>query len=99
MFTRKLALAAAAGSLMLLTGCVSTDMKMGSQDAKTVATGSAAGAATAGESSELEKCSSPLGTISLVENQDTGWYTILRNEYKLPPTSNLLRDRDRKSVV
>ena len=91
MFTRKLALAAAAGSLMLLTGCVSTDMKMGSQDAKTVATGSAAGAATAGESSELEKCSSPLGTISLVENQDAGWYTILRNEYKLPPTSNLLR--------
>lgn len=91
MFTRKLALAAAAGSFMLLTGCVSTDMKMGSQDAKTVATGSAAGGAATGESSELEKCSSPLGTISLVENQDAGWYTILRNEYKLPPTSNLLR--------
>ncbi len=29
--------------------------------------------------------------MSLVENQDAGWYTILRNEYRLPPTSNLLR--------
>lgn len=29
--------------------------------------------------------------MSLVENQDAGWYTILRNEYKLPPTANLLR--------
>ncbi len=91
MSTRKLALAAAASPLMLLTGCISTGMQMGSPDAKSVATGGAAGGTASGESSELEKCSSPLGTVSLVENQDAGWYTILRNEYKLPPTSNLLR--------
>jgi curli biogenesis system outer membrane secretion channel CsgG len=29
--------------------------------------------------------------VSLVENQSAGWYTILTGEYKLPPTSNLLR--------
>ena len=29
--------------------------------------------------------------MSLVENQDAGWYTILRDEYRLPPTANLLR--------
>ena len=91
MSQHKLALVVAAGAFMLLTGCQSFDMKMGSQDAKTVATGSAAGGSAAGESTSLEKCESPLGTVSLVENQDAGWYTILRNEYRLPPTSNLLR--------
>ena len=91
MSKRKLAVLAAVGAAALLAGCETTNMKMGSQDAKTVATGSAAGAATSGENSELEKCASPLGTVSLVENQNAGWYTILRDEYRLPPTANLLR--------
>ena len=91
MSKRKLAVLAAVGAAALLAGCETTNMKMGSQDAKTVATGSAAGAATSGENSELEKCASPLGTVSLVENQTAGWYTILRDEYRLPPTANLLR--------
>jgi len=83
--------AAAVLAALALAGCETTDMKMGSADAKTVATGSAAGAATSGASGQLERCASPLGTVSLVENQNAGWYTILRNEYKLPPTANLLR--------
>lgn len=29
--------------------------------------------------------------MSLIENEQAGWYTILRNEYRLPPTANLLR--------
>jgi curli biogenesis system outer membrane secretion channel CsgG len=91
MFKRKLAVLTAAGAVVLLAGCETTDMKMGSQDAKTVATGSAAGEATSGENSALEKCASPLGTVSLVENETAGWYTILTGEYKLPPTANLLR--------
>ena len=64
---------------------------MGNSDAKTVATGSAAGAATSGTSTELERCESSLGTVSLIENQQAGWYTILRDQYRLPPTANLLR--------
>lgn len=87
----RLSVLAAACAAVLLTGCETTNMRMGSADAKTVATGAAGGASAANESTQLEKCSGPLGTISLVENQDAGWYTILRNEYKLPPTSNLLR--------
>jgi curli biogenesis system outer membrane secretion channel CsgG len=79
-----------AGALVL-SGCATTDMQMGSQSAKTVATGSAAGSATAGESSALERCDSPLGTVSLIENVNAGWYTVLTGEYKLPPTANLLR--------
>ena len=84
-------LATACAAVALLAGCETTNMRMGSPEAKTVATGAAGGASAAGESAQLQKCSSPLGTVSLVENQDAGWYTILRNEYKLPPTSNLLR--------
>jgi len=83
--------AAAVGALLLLGGCESTNMQMGSPAAKTMATGSAAGSASANASGQLERCASPLGTVSLVENQNAGWYTILRNEYRLPPTSNLLR--------
>lgn len=75
----------------MLSGCVTTDMQMGNPAAKTVATGSAAGASSTNTSSALEKCQSPLGTVSLIENQSAGWYTILTNEYRLPPTANLLR--------
>lgn len=78
-------------AVLLLAGCETTNMQMGSRDAKTVATGSAAGSATSGESGALERCASPLGTVSLVENQNAGWYTIVTGEYRLPPTSNLLR--------
>ncbi|MDQ0586204.1 peptidoglycan-binding protein [Variovorax paradoxus] len=89
-----MATAVAALMALALTGCQnmpSLDMQMGSQSAKTVATGSAAGSATSGESSALERCDSPLGTVSLIENVDAGWYTVLTGEYKLPPTANLLR--------
>lgn len=91
MRTAKFKLAALAAGAILLTGCQTTDMQMGSQSAKTVATGSAAGAASANASSALERCASPLGTVSLIENQSAGWYTIITGEYRLPPTSTLLR--------
>ena len=86
-----LSIVAAACAVLALAGCETTNMKMGSSDAKTVATGAAAGGTAANASSQLEHCQSPLGTVSLVENQDAGWYTILRDEYRLPPTANLLR--------
>lgn len=76
---------------ILLSACSATDIKMGSMGAKTVATGSAGGSDAYGANSALERCVEPLGTISLVENQNAGWYTILRGEYNLPPTANLLR--------
>lgn len=85
------AIGAAATVAVLLAGCETTNMRMGSADAKTVATGSAAGASTDGSSNELERCDSAMGTVSLIENQQAGWYTILRDQYRLPPTANLLR--------
>lgn len=88
---RTFALTAVAAASLLLVGCETTNMKMGSQEAKTVATGSAAGSTSTNANSALERCAAPLGTVSLVENQQADWYTILRNEYKLPPTASLLR--------
>lgn len=81
----------AAVTLGFLTACQSPPMQMGDPAAKTVATGSAAGSTTAGSNTVLERCAAPLGTISLIENVNAGWYTILTGEYKLPPTANLLR--------
>jgi len=74
---------------LTLAGCASMDM--GSQKAKTVATGAAGGADAENANTQLEHCDSSLGTISLVENQTAGWYTILTQEYRLPPTAQLLR--------
>ncbi len=88
---RLCAVSAAVATALLLGGCETTNMRMGSADAKTVATGSAAGGASTGASDSLERCESPLGTVSLIENQQAGWYTILRDQYRLPPTANLLR--------
>ncbi len=84
-------LAIVAVGAFLLTGCQTAEMQMGAQSAKTTATGSAAGSASANTSSALEKCASPLGTVSLIENQSAGWYTVLTGQYHLPPTANLLR--------
>ena len=81
----------AVAAAALLSGCETTNMKMGDAGAKTVVTGAAAGGNSTNTNSALEKCDSPLGTISLIENQSAGWYTILTGEYRLPPTSNLLR--------
>lgn len=86
--------ATAVAAALTLAGCQTMpglDMQMGSPSAKTVATGATAGGTAAGESTALERCDAPLGTVSLVENVNAGWYTVLTNQYRLPPTANLLR--------
>ncbi|MBX3610506.1 MAG: peptidoglycan-binding protein [Hydrogenophaga sp.] len=67
-----------------------TSMNLGG-GSNNATTGGASGSAAANASDQLERCESPLGTLALVENQSAGWYTVLRNEYRLPPTANLLR--------
>ena len=85
------ALAAAVSAAVLLSGCETTDMQVGSPEAKTVATGSAAGSTTANANTTLEHCPAPLGTMSLQVDRDADWYTTLVNDYHLPPPVNLLR--------
>ena len=52
------ALALACATLALV-GCETTNMKMGSPEAKTVATGGAAGSASSNASGALERCAAP----------------------------------------
>ncbi|RCS56842.1 CsgG/HfaB family protein [Parvibium lacunae] len=75
-----------------LTGCGSTTpMQVGDSSAKTVATGSAGGENAQGANPQLEKCEKTLGTIALVEDQGADWYRILTTNYKLGPTSQVLK--------
>ncbi|NLD53566.1 MAG: peptidoglycan-binding protein [Burkholderiaceae bacterium] len=77
---------------LALAGCADMQgVQMGSQSAKTVATGSAAGAASANANSQLERCDESLGTLAVVEDQGSPWYYQLRNEYKLQSTVPLIR--------
>jgi curli biogenesis system outer membrane secretion channel CsgG len=76
---------------VLLSGCVSTGPTIGSKDADTVATGSAAGGSAQNANTQLEKCDGPLGTAALVEDQSADWYRIFTSEYKLGSTAPVLR--------
>jgi len=66
-------------------------MQMGSQSAKTTATGSTAGASSQGVNPELERCDTTLGTLAVVEDTNTSWYSYLRLEWKLGPTTPVLK--------
>jgi hypothetical protein len=73
----------------LLAGC--SNMQMGSPDAKTTATGSAGGANAENANSQLEKCSSSLGTVAVVEDTSAPWYGILTGQMKLGSTTPVLK--------
>ena len=75
----------------LLGGCVATAPTIGSEKANTVVTGSAAGNASQGANTALEKCASPLGTVALVEETASDWYRLFTTEYKLGSTVPVLR--------
>lgn len=83
----RVALATAAGSL--LAACSS--VQMGSSDAKTTATGSAAGSTTANANTQLEKCASSLGTIAIVEDTNAPWYGVLTGQMHLGSTTPVLK--------
>ena len=82
-------LAFAVSTTVLLAAC--SNMQTGSQDAKTVATGSAGGATTQNANSALEKCPTPLGTMAVVEDQGASWYGILTGQLHLGSTTPVLK--------
>lgn len=89
--TTRHSILSAAVLAVLLSGCVSTGPTIGSKDADTVATGSAAGGSAQNANTQLEKCDSPLGTAALVEDQSADWFRIFSAEYKLGSTAPVLR--------
>jgi curli biogenesis system outer membrane secretion channel CsgG len=74
---------------LTLSSCVG--MQMGSQSAKTTATGSTAGAATSGANEALERCEAPLGTLAVVEDTSASWYHYLTSQWRLGPTTPVLK--------
>ena len=87
-FQRSLLALTLAGSAALLAGCLSTAPTMG--DNKGVVSGSAGGSSTAGENTQLEKCTQTLGTLAIQENTHEPWYLQL-SQYQLGSTVPVLR--------
>jgi hypothetical protein len=81
-----------AGALLagfILAGC--STMDMGSNSAKTAATGSAGGANAEKANTQLEKCDKSLGTIAIIEDTSAPWYGVLTGQYKLGSTVPVLK--------
>ena len=53
--------------------------------------GSAAGANSHDAASTLERCTAPMGTLSVVEDQDGDWFRYLTTDLRLPSTVPLMR--------
>lgn len=92
MFTIKPILLAI-GAAVLLSACAAGgpgSMQMGSAGNRSAASGAAGGSTSLGANSNLERCDSPLGTISLTEDVSSTWYGEYR-QTKLPSTIQLMR--------
>ncbi|MCS6995431.1 MAG: peptidoglycan-binding protein [Casimicrobiaceae bacterium] len=76
---------------LFLVGCETTQPRLGSDSAKTVATGSAGGAAAQNVNAQLSRCDRPYGTIALVEDQNRDWYRWYLETYRLGSTAPVLR--------
>lgn len=84
-------------ALLSLSACVSTPIQMGSESAKTTATGSAGGANAQNANSQLERCGTPVGTVAFIEDTSAPWYYTLSSQYKLPSTTLVLRQLAQQS--
>ncbi len=77
-------------ALLFLGGCAGGSVQMGTSGSKSPATGSAGGLNTENVSSQLERCSSPYGTLAVNEDHTAGWYTHL-SRYGIQSTVPVLR--------
>ena len=83
--------------LVLLNACAANQMNMGSQQAKTTATGAAGGATAVDANSALERCDRPVGTAAFIEDTGSQWYGVLTSQYKLPSTTMVLQQLAQQS--
>lgn len=80
----------AAVSAVLLAGCNATAPKIGDDNARTAATGAAAGGNAENANSQLEKCPATMGTLAMVEDTAAPWYLQMQS-YRLQSTIPVLR--------
>jgi curli biogenesis system outer membrane secretion channel CsgG len=77
---------------IVLYGCSNmTAVQMGDDSARTLVTGSAGGATSQNANTRLQRCDKSLGTLAVVEDQNSPWYHELTREYKLTSTVPLIR--------
>jgi len=88
---KSISLSIAISTLLFITGCAPSKLSMGSAKADTVATGSAAGATAKEANKELERCTRPLGTVTIHEDRNAQWYQILSQRYNLTSTVPVLK--------
>lgn len=69
-----------ASLVVIAAGCAGTTPTLGSASGMT-ATGAAGGAVSQGASSQLERCSEPMGTLAIEEDQRSEWWTIYSHRY------------------
>ncbi len=79
------------GGALFATLAACSNMQMGAPEAKTAATGSAAGSTTTNANSQLEKCTATLGTVAIVEDTHASWYGILTGQLRLGSTVPVLK--------
>lgn len=72
-------LVAATAAACLVTPAIARKVEIGDVDAKTEVTGSAAGSSTSGGNTELEKCPTPFGTMSVYEDSSAPWYARMQS--------------------
>ncbi|MFN7477807.1 MAG: CsgG/HfaB family protein [Burkholderiales bacterium] len=72
-----------------LVGSVSAQ-SVGSDSARTAATGSAGGANSENANAQLERCDRSLGTLAVVEDTSAAWYAQMQS-YQLRSTTPVLR--------
>ena len=87
--TTNLSLLAFCGAVF--TGCLSSTTQMGSPEAKTVATGSTAGANSQNVNTALQRCSRPFGTVTFHEDKNETWYRYLTRDLRLTSTIPILK--------
>jgi curli biogenesis system outer membrane secretion channel CsgG len=88
MLFQRLSLAAALTALC--APVLAFDPSIGSNNARTAATGAAGGSESQGANSQLERCNESLGTLAVVEDTGAEWYTEMQS-YKLRSTTPVLR--------
>jgi hypothetical protein len=74
-----------------LSGCLATTPTQGEGSVGSGATGSAAGGTTTGASSQLETCPETLGTVSIDEQTNAGWYSAYQSQYRMGSTIPALK--------
>jgi len=83
-------LALGAGAVLVPLTCLAADPQPGGGHA-TQAQGAAAGGSSTEANSQLESCPETLGTISIDEQTNAGWYSAYQSQYKMGSTVPALR--------